>query len=160
MTTRSNIQSLAGAVLSISATLPGTYDAAGYGATAMVYTEIGEVEDHGNHGVRATITEFTPVKTAAVAKVKGSKNYGTKSLMLGYVPGNAGQVIVLAAAESNLSYSVKIQYPVGDGEATGEIHYLDVKVASSENQEGSVDNVRRLAVDLAICRKPIVVAAT
>lgn len=160
MAERSVIQSLSGAVLSISATLPATYDAAGYGATGVVFTAIGEVEDHGNHGVRATITEFTPVQTAIVAKVKGSKNYGTKSLMVGYVPGNAGQALIRTASESNLHYSVRVQYPVGDGETTGEIHYLDVLVASAENQDGTVDNIRRMAVELAICRPPVIVDAT
>lgn len=160
MAERATIQSMSGAELSISAALPATYDAAGYGATGVVFTPVGEVEDHGNHGVRATITEFTPVKTAIVAKIKGSKNYGTKSLMLGYVPGNAGQALIRTASESPLHYSVKVQYPAGDGEATGEIHYLDVLVASAENQDGTVDNVRRLAVELAICRPPVIVDAT
>jgi hypothetical protein len=160
MTARTTIQSMSGAVIAISATLPATYDASGYGATAMTYTTIGEVENFGNHGMTATITEFTPVASAVVAKVKGSKNYGTMSLMMADVPANAGQVIVEAAAESTAHYSVKITYPVGDGESTGAIHYLDVLVAKKENQDGSVNDVRKLAADFAICKKPVVVAAT
>lgn len=160
MTQRATIQSMAGALLSISATRPDTFDATGYQSTDIVWSEIGEVEDHGNHGVRATITEFTPVGTAVVAKIKGSKNYGTKSVMLGYVPGNAGQVIVRAASESSLRYSVKVQYPLGDGEVTPEYHYLDVLVGSAENQDGTVDAVRKLMVELAICQRPVIVAAT
>lgn len=151
---------MSGATFAISATLPATYDAAGYGATAMVYTACGDVENFGNHGVTATITEFTPVGTAIVAKVKGSKNYGTMSMMLADIPAEAGRVLLEAAAESTAHYSVKITYPLGDGEATGAIHYLDVLVAKKENQDGAVNDVRKLAVDLAICRKPVVVAAT
>lgn len=160
MTARTDIQSLSGAVLSISATLPATYDAAGYGATGMTYTGVGEVENFGNHGMSATITEFTPVATGIVAKIKGSKNYGTMAMMLAHLPGNAGHILLETAAESTARYSVKIAYPVGNGESTGEIHYLDVLVAKKENQDGSVNDVRKLAVDLAICRKPVVVAAT
>jgi hypothetical protein len=160
MTARTTVQSLSGAIVSISATLPATYDAAGYGATSVVYTPVGEVEDFGSHGMTATISEFTPVATGIVAKVKGSKNYGMKSLVLADLPGNAGQVLLETAAESTAHYSVKIAYPAGDGEVTGAIHYMDVLVAKKENQDGDVNNVRRLAVDLAICRKPVVVAAT
>ncbi len=160
MTARTNVQSLSGATLAISATRPETFDQAGYESTDIVYSLIGEVENYGNHGVTATITEFTPVDTAIVTKLKGSKNYGTMAMTLGYVPANAGQAIVAAAAESSNRYSVRIQYPAGDGEATGEVHYLDVLVAKNENQDGSVNDVRRLSTDLAICKKPVVVPAT
>lgn len=160
MTARTNIQSLSGATLSISATRPETFDQAGYESTDLVFSEIGEVENYGNHGVTATITEFTNVADSIVQKLKGAKNYGTMALMIGHVPANAGQVIVAAAAESTNRYSIKIQYPAGDGESTGEIHYLDVLVAKNENQDGSVDDVRRLSTDLAICKRPVVVSAT
>lgn len=149
MTARTVIQALSGAVLSITATLPDTFDQAGYESTDLVWTPIGEVENYGNHGMRANIIEFTPVDTAVVTKVKGSKNYGTMALMLGHLPANAGQVILAAAAESNAHYSVRIVYD------DGEIHYLDVLVAAHENQDGTVDDVQRLAVDLAICKQPV-----
>lgn len=152
MAQRTVINSLAGATLAVSASLPATYDAAGYGATTIVYTAVGEVENFGNHGVTAAVTEFTPIDTSVVAKVKGSKNYGTMSMMIGYIPGNAGQVILDAASESNNHYSVKITYQ------DTSIHYLDVLVSKHENQDGSVNDVQKVAVDMAICRKPVIVA--
>lgn len=160
MTQRTVVQSLAGATLAISANLPLTYDAAGYADTDLVFTEVGEIENYGNHGVVANITEFTPVDTAVVTKLKGSKNYGTMNLVIGHVPSDAGQVILATASESNLHYSAKITYPLGDGEVTPEIHYLDVMVASREFQDGSVNDVRKAAVALALCRRPVEVAAT
>jgi hypothetical protein len=160
MTARTDVQSLSGATIGISASLPATYDAAGYGATAVVFTTIGTVENYGNHGMTATITEFTPVATAVVAKLKGSKNYGTMSMMLGHIPADTGQILLKTASESSARYSVKITYPVGNGESTGEIQYLDVLVAKFENQDGAVNDVRKMAVDLAICRAPTIVAAT
>lgn len=154
------LQTMQGAVLAISASLPATYDAAGYAATAVVYTAIGSIEDHGRHGVKATISKFTAVDDGIVQKFKGSKDYGTKSLQLGHMPSDAGQVILAAAAESKNRYSVKITYPLRAGEATPETHYLDAVVASRENSDGQADDVRKLMVDLEICRKPIVVSAT
>lgn len=153
MAAPTTVQSLSGATLALSAALPTTYDAAGYGATTMVYTLIGAVENFGNHGVTATITEFTPVDTATVTKVKGSKNYGTMSLTIGSIPSDAGQVMIDAAAESTARYSAKLTYP------SGAVHYLDVLVAKAEFQDGAVNDIQKRGVDLAICRKPTVVAA-
>jgi len=144
---------MTGTTLAISAGLPATYDAAGYGATTITYTLIGEIENFGTHGVTAGIAEFTPVSTGEVAKVKGNKNYGTKSLTLGSVPSNAGQVIIDAAVESTARYSAKLTYP------SGAIHYLDVLVSKAEYVDGAAGDVQKRGVDLAICRRPTIVAA-
>ena len=150
---RTVVQALAGATLAVSAVIPETYDQAGYESTDLVFTAVGEIEDHGSHGVNATITEFTPVDTAVVAKVKGSKNYGSKSLVIGNLPSNAGQAILKAASESTSHYSVKVTYP------DGVVHYLDVLVASFEYRAGQVNDVQKIGVTLAICQPPVVVAA-
>lgn len=160
MTARSNIQSNATTKVYISATRPTAFTEAEYTSTDIVYSLIGEVENVGNHGVTAQIIEFTAVNDAVVQKLKGSKNYGTMNLMIGHVPGDAGQTIVRAASESQNRYSVKVLYPVGDGEATPETHYLDVLVASAENQDGGANDVRKLACAFAVCRAPVIVSAT
>lgn len=153
MAARTVVGTISSATLAISATLPATYDAAGYGATTITYTAIGEVENYGNHGVTAAVTEFTPIDTAVVAKMKGSKNYGTMSVVVGSIPSNAGQIIVKAASESNNHYSAKLTYP------DGEIHYMDVLVSKYEFQNNAVNDVMKVAVDMAICRAPVIVAA-
>lgn len=151
MVQRTVIESMSGATIGISATLPATYDVAGYDVSSIVFTPIGQVENYGNHGVTAAITEFTPVDTATVTKVKGSKNYGTMSLMIGSLPSDPGQALLKTASESNNHYSVEVRYP------DSEYHYLDVLVGKLEYQDGSVNDVHKIAVDLAICRKPVVV---
>ena len=153
MPAHTNVVTNAGTTLSICAALPATYTAAGYAATSMTYTAVGEVEDHGGHGVSANIAKFTPCDTSVVAKVKGSKDYGSKSIKLGNIAGNAGQVIMAAASESNAHYSVKITYQ------DGESHYLDVLVSKYEYSDGTVDNTRTIAATLEICRAPVIVAA-
>ena len=152
MAQRTVINSLSGATLAISASLPATYDAAGYGATTIAYTACGEVENHGNHGVTAAVTEFTPADTAVVAKVKGSKNYGTMSMTLGHLPSDAGQVILKTASESNAHFSLKITFQ------DTSIHYLDALVSKFEYTGGTVNDVLKLNVDFAICRAPVIVA--
>ena len=160
MTARTVNQTMSGAVLAISATLPATYDAAGYAATGLTYTTVGQIESFGNHGVKKNVTEFTPVADSVVQSYAGAKNYGTKSLTIGHLPGDAGQVILKAASESTARYSVKITYPTGVGESTGEIQYLDVLVTSFEYQDGAVDDLRKIMTDMKVCRAPVVVAAT
>jgi hypothetical protein len=154
MAGRTNVGSIAGATLAISASLPATYDQAGYEASAMVYTAVGQVETWGNHGVTAQVSEFTPVDTARVNKVKGSKNYGKMALTLGSIPGDAGQVILKAASESNNHYSCKCTYP------DGEIHYLDVLVSKYEYQDGAANNIMKIGCELDLCNSPVIVAAS
>lgn len=153
MAAPTTVQSMSGATLAISAALPATYDAAGYGATTMVYTLIGSIENYGNHGVSANIGTFTDVATATVTKVKGAKDYGTMSLSLGSIPSDAGQALLDTAAESTNRYSVKMTYP------SGAIHYMDVLIAKAEFNDGQVNDIQKRNVDLAICRKPVVIAA-
>ena len=154
MTAHTNVVTTSGATLSISATLPATYDTAGYGSTLMTYTAVGQVSDHGSHGVTAAITKFTPIDTAVVAKVKGSKDYGTKTIKIGNIAGDAGQVILRAASESNNHYSICITY------SDGEKHYLDVLVSKFENADSTVDTARTINCVMDICRMPVIVAAS
>lgn len=152
MAERTVIESLAGATLAISASLPATYDAAGYGATSITYTAVGEVESIGSQGMTAAVTEFTPITTMVTTKIKGSKNYGNMAVTLGAMPSNAGQDIIETAAESSAHYSVKLTY------ADTSIHYMDVLVTKFEQAGGSVNDVHKINVEMAICRKPVIVA--
>src|SRR4030043_336826 len=151
MAERTIIEALSGATLAISASLPATYDAAGYGATSITYTAVGQIESFGPHGVTANVTEFTPIDTAVVAKIKGSKNYGNMDLVLAALPSDAGQDIVETAAESANHYSVKMTY------ADASIHYMDVIVTKFEQAGGAVNDVHKLNTSFAICRKPVIV---
>lgn len=154
------LQTMKGATLAISATLPATYDAAGYGATGVTFTTIGHVETFGEHGGDANVNTFTAVGSGVTEKFKGSVNYGALSLTLGCMPSDAGQDLVEAAFASTNRYSVKLSYPARTGESTGEIHYLDVLVTRRVWQDGSVDDIRKLSATFEICRAPVVVAGS
>lgn len=151
MVQRAIVEGLTGAVIGISAQLPATYDAAGYDVSSLLFTKIGDIENHGSHGMTATITEFTPVETGVVTKIKGSKNYGVISLNLGSVPGNPGQALLRAASESPNRYSIEIRYP------DNEFHYLEVLVSKFEYVDGAANDVQKINVDLAVCRTPVII---
>lgn len=154
------LQTLSGAAIAISATLPSTYDAAGYGATAMVYTTIGQVESFGSHGGTVSLANFTAVADGVVQSFKGSTDFGTKSLVLGYLPSDSGQDLIDTAFTSKNRYSIKCTYPVRTGESTNEVHYLDCLITKREWVDGADGDVRKLNVDLKVCRAPVRVAAT
>lgn len=150
MTARTVVQNITGAILSISANVPSAFTTTLYKTSTVVFTEIGQVETVGNHGVTANVATFTPVKTARVTKIKGSKDYGTMNLMIGSIPSNSGQAILRAAAESTAHYSAKLEYP------DGEVHYLDVLVSKFEYQDGDANAISKVAVDLALCEAPTI----
>jgi hypothetical protein len=154
MTAPTTVQTLSGATLAISAVIPATYDQAGYSATTMVYTNIGAIENFGNHGATANIPTFTDVATSTVFKAKGAKDYGTMSLSLGSIPSDIGQALLDTAMESINHYSVKMSYP------SGAVHYMDVLVSKAEFVDGQANDIQKRNVDLVICRKPVVVPAS
>ncbi|MCG2586490.1 phage tail tube protein [Massilia sp. TS11] len=136
----------------ISASLPATYDAAGYGATAMVYTEITQVESWGPYGAKRSINKFQPIK-GAVSKAKGAPDYGDIEVVFAHIPGDAGQIIVKAADASPNHYSVKITYP------DGEVDYLDVLVAGFEKSAAKEGEFQKITTTLGVCRAVVNVAA-
>lgn len=152
MAERTVIESLSGLTIAISASIPATYDAAGYGATTITYTQIKEVESIGAYGMTKAVAEFTPIDTSVVAKLPGAKNYGNMDIVFASLPSDPGQDIVETASESTAHYSIKITNP------DTSIHYLDVIVTKFENQGGDVGAVNKRSATLAICRKPVVVA--
>jgi hypothetical protein len=140
------------AIYAVSATLPATYDASGYGATTITYTAIGKVSDFLPYGSKRSINEFVPI-TGAVEFTKGAPRYGQGDMMMGDIPADAGQVILKAAEASANHYSLKITYP------DGEIHYLDIIVAAWTLSGGKEGAPMVRTATLGICRAPVVVAA-
>lgn len=140
------------AVYAISASLPATYDASGYGATTIAYTAIGKVQNFHAYGSKRAVSTFKPISGAA-EYLKGTPEYGQGDMVMGDVPADAGQVILKAAEASANHYSLKITY------ADGEIHYLDVLVSGWVLSGGAQGNPMLRTATLNVCRAPVVVAA-
>jgi hypothetical protein len=160
MTARTTIQSTVTTLVYLSATRPPTFDAAGYDSTDVVYTLIGEVETVGEHGPQAEVIRFTSVNDGIVQKLKGSVDHGSMELTIGHVPGDAGQILALAGMNAQTRYSMKIAYPAGDGESTGEKHFLDVIVSQFRWIDGGANDVRRVRFTAEVCKAAVVVSAT
>lgn len=152
MAAHTAIASHSEATYAISAGLPATYDAAGYGATTITYTTIGKVESFPEFGREQSVNEFTPIK-GGIEYFKGAEKFGSGDMVIGDVPADAGQVILKAASESSNHYSIKITY------ADGEIHYLDVLVSSWKLSQAAEGNAMKRTATISVCRAPVVVAA-
>lgn len=99
-----------GTKVHVSANVPATYDMAGFGN--LNFTEIGEVENLGEFGGTAEVTNFIPLATGIVKKRKGSIDYGEAAMQIGQLAGNAGQAILkegFDGANRNQVHSFKVE---------------------------------------------------
>lgn len=146
------VESFTDTIFAISASLPATFDAAGYGSTAITYTVIGQVSSMMPYGSERSVNKFQPI-TGAVAKIKGAPDYGDGDMVMADIPADAGQVILKAAEASPNHYSMKITYP------DGEIHYLDVINSSWKISGGKEGDAVLRTAKLGICRAPVIIVA-
>lgn len=141
----------AGTTISICATLPATYDEAGY--TALAWKEIGEVSDLGEFGREYNVVKFNPLKTRGTVKRKGSYDEGQVQVQLAKVTTDEGQVIAMTALNSDASQAFKVVLQNGD------IFYYTAQVVGFPTNVGSVDQITSGTVKLEIDTDIIAVAA-
>ena len=153
MAAHSAAASFTDTIYAISASLPATYDAAGYAATTITYTTIGKVESFPEMGSEREIKKFIPI-TGAIEYSKGVAEYGSGPMVVADVPADAGQVIVKAADASANHYSMKVTYP------DGEVHYLDVLVSGWKLTQAQSGEFMKRTATLNFCKAPVIVAAS
>lgn len=138
------VQTAAGTQLAICATTPATFDSTGYGGSNMIFSTIGEVTDMGSHGKTYAEITHKPIATRGVRKFKGSFDIGNKSVQLGLDTDDAGQIIALAAVDSDADYSFRMTYPNGD------IDYFQAKVMSFTKSVTGVDTIISATMNLSL----------
>lgn len=137
------IQSVAGAVISISAGLPATYNAAGYEAVTG-WATIGEVTNLGEFGRAYEVIRHNPIGTRATRKLKGSYDEGAVALTVALDNDDAGQVLAKTASLSDADYSIRIV------DQEGNEYYFPAKVLSFRRSFGTVNNVVSATINLEI----------
>ena len=142
----------AGTTISISARLPATYDAAGFEAVGVVFTEVGEVSDLGEFGREYNVVKFNPLKDRRTVKRKGSYDDGTVQVQLAKAATDAGQIILKSATNSDASHSIKIVLQDGTK------FYFTAQVSSSTVNVGNVDQITSSTFKLEIDNDIIEVA--
>ena len=138
----SNAFTSAGTTIAISAALPATYNSTGF--AALTYTSIGEITDAGEFGKEYNLVTHNPLADRKTYKRKGSYNNGSMTLQMGRVPDDAGQVLLLAAQDSDDSYSFKITLQ------DGTVNYFTGQVMSYRTSIGSVDQITSASVTVEV----------
>lgn len=96
----------AGSAIFISAGVPATIDAAGFGA--LTYTKIGDVTDLGQVGPAVGNVQHVPVDQSIVFKFKTITDNGAMALKGARVTTDAGQTLLIAAVASFATYAFKV----------------------------------------------------
>ncbi|MDG4676180.1 iron ABC transporter substrate-binding protein [Shinella sp. 838] len=141
----------------VTPALPATDTAAEY--AALVWVEIGEVEDMGEFGDESSDVTFASVGDGRTRHLKGVRDAGTLALVCGRDPADLGQIALKAAEKTKFSYPIKVQAADAISEDyTDSVYYFNAKVMSARDNYGSVDNVVRtnfsLGIDSAIIEVP------
>jgi len=101
-----DVVSGSGSKLYVSSALPATHDQAGF--EALSWTLVKEVSEIGEYGREYDAIEHAPIDTRIVETIKGNYREGGLPLTIGSVPADAGQVIMLAASESDDDIAFKV----------------------------------------------------
>lgn len=135
-------QTVAGTTLKISAGVPATQDGAGF--AALSYTAVAEITDIGSLGKDYTLVTHNPIGDRKTYKFKGSYNNGSLSLKLAKAITDAGQVLLLAASNSDAYYSFQITTQ------DSRDMYFQGTVMSFMTQVGSVNSILGAEVKVEI----------
>lgn len=144
MAANTSVATSAGSTLAVVAAgaAPATFDASGYAALSWV--PIGEIVDMGELGREYNLVTHNPVGSRSTQKFKGSFNEGQMNLTLGLQTDDAGQIIVKAAALSDLSFSYRMTTQNGD------IYYFRAQCLKWKVGVGSVDQITQAMTTLEI----------
>lgn len=115
-----------GTVVAVSVATPATEDASGFGA--LTYTTVGQMITFGETGDEAEDITI-PLLAGRTLHVNGAKNGGSRAFAYQYEVADAGQVILRAQNNSNVTVSVKITDP------DGKIEYFHGRVANIKRTE-------------------------
>lgn len=137
-----DIQATAGTTLGIVASLPATFDAAGYGA--LTYAMVGEITDLGEFGRVYEEIKHNPIGTRGTRKLLGSYDEQTLSLKLAIKVDDPGQIVLNAQLGVNTDSSIKITDPEGNA------YFMPVKIGSFKRAFGTVNNIINATVSLHI----------
>ena len=134
-------QTLVETTISISAGLPATQDATGYGAVSGLAV-IGQVTDWTPGGKTSTVTTSSPIAQRGTDKFKATFNVGADTITVNRDDDDAGQVIVEAALASDNDYTFKVIFQ----DAT--IDYFSGKVVSFNTSGGSADSMVQAVIQI------------
>lgn len=120
------------------------------------YTEIGEVENHGEFGDSFNPVTFTDLKSGRARGFKGTVDGGNFDLTVGLDKGDTGQAALLTAKNDKGpdDYNIKVEMTDGDDSVSPVVEnttiYFPAKVMSYRYQGNSADGIPRVLISLYV----------
>ena len=142
-----SVQTLVETTISVSASLPATYDAAGYGA--LTFTAVGQVTDWTAGGQVYNVVTSNPIAQRSTDKYKGTFNNGADSITVNRDDDDAGQLIILAALTDDADYAFEVTYQ------DSTIDYFTGKVVSFDTVAGGADSIVQKTIQLERTRSTV-----
>lgn len=142
-----SVQTLVETTISVSASLPATFDDTGY--AALTFSAIGQVTDWTPGGQVYNVVTSNPIAQRSTDKYKGTFNNGTDSITVNRDDDDAGQVIIQAALTSDADQSFEVTYQ------DGTIDYFTGKVVSFDTVAGGADSIVQKTIQLERTRSTV-----
>lgn len=154
------VTSTAGAKLYIGPASPDADDATEWAALTP-WVEVGSIEDLGEFGGEAEILTRNYLGQVAATKLKGARDNGTMSVVVGRDALDPGQIAMRAAEQTEFPYAFKVELddrPAPGG--TDSVYYFAAIVASAKHGMGEANNVTTTTFALGISGAILEVPAT
>jgi hypothetical protein len=117
------------------------------GYSALVYTQVKQVETIPQFGPTGNVIKFTPLETGTVNKRVGSVDNGEPQLVCFMDNADTGQLAMLTAfAAKNTQFAFKITL----SDVSNTVYYFHGYVASMSTEPGASDNIPRRRFTIAI----------
>lgn len=136
---------------------PDTINALSDAAAVALFTaisnwiEVGEVEDLGTIGDQSQLVEFSSLGTRRTRGVKGTKNAGVHSVVVGRDPLDLGQIALITAVAADQNFSFRIvMADVPPGVTTPTKQFYAGLAMSNPTRHGTVNTVTRRSFDIKI----------
>lgn len=142
-----SVQTLVETTISVSATLPATFDDIGY--AALTFSAIGQVTDWTPGGQVYNVVTSNPIAQRSTDKYKGTFNNGADSITVNRDDDDAGQVIIQAALISDADQAFEVTYQ------DGTIDYFTGKVVSFDTVAGGADSIVQKTISLERTRSTV-----
>ena len=142
-----SVQTLVETTISVSASLPATFDDTGY--AALTFSAIGQVTDWTPGGQVYNVVTSNPIAQRSTDKYKGTFNNGADSITVNRDDDDAGQVIIQAALTSDADQSFEVTYQ------DGTIDYFTGKVVSFDTVAGGADSIVQKTIQLERTRSTV-----
>lgn len=142
-----SVQTLVETTISVSASLPATFDDTGY--AALTFSAIGQVTDWTPGGQVYNVVTSNPIAQRSTDKYKGTFNNGADSITVNRDDDDAGQVIIQAALTSDADQAFEVTYQ------DGTIDYFTGKVVSFDTVAGGADSIVQKTISLERTRSTV-----